>query len=60
MERSFGLLAFKSIVDCHFLSTDVLLLQLFVLTHHFDDFSVRIFCLYWKCTFNYLKEAIQT
>ena len=45
MERSFGLLAFKSIVDCHFLSTDVLLLQLFVLTHHFDDFSVKMFCL---------------
>ena len=45
MERSFGLLAFKSIVDCHLLSTDVLLLQLFVLTHHFDDFSVKNFCL---------------
>ena len=42
MERSFGLLAFKSIVDCHLLSTDVLLLQLFVLTHHFNDFSIKM------------------
>ena len=60
MERSFGLLAFKSIVDCHLLSTDVLLLQLFVLTPHFNDFSIIVLCLWWKCTLNYVKEAIQT
>ena len=55
MERSFGLLAFKSIVDCHLLSTVALLLQLFVLTHQL--FLIKL--VYRRSSFN-LKEAIQT
>ena len=44
MKISFSHLAFKSI-DCHLLSADVLLSQLFALTRHKKDLSVKMLCL---------------
>ena len=66
MKRSFRHLAFKSTLDRRLLSTDVLLSQLFALPRHFNDFSVKVLCLYliklvhWHPTFNNLKETFQT